>query len=154
MKNFKIIIVAIAIAFVAVSCGKGSSVDAALSQIEKAMDKVEKNKTSMTEADWEALSADLEQPAKVLNDALESDQVSGLKKIKIAAVMVRYMAVAGEAALHTVTDELKLKMGESNDLLESIPAASELQEIIKSDELNESVQEIQKALEELQKIGE
>ena len=151
--KFQIIIVAIAIVFAAVSCGKGSSVNTALSQIEKAMDKVEKNKTSMTEADWKALSAELEQPAQVLNDALENDQVGGLKKIKIAAVMLRYAAVAGEAAMYTLTDSLKVKMEETL-LADSISvAADDLQELFEGDELKEAIQELQKATEELQKLA-
>ena len=150
--NFKIIIVAIVLAFVAVSCGKGSSIDAALSQMEKAMDKVEKNKTSMTTADWQALNEELEQPAKILNDALESDQVGALKKIKISAVVLRYAMVAGEAAMHTVTDELKEKVEETH-LADSISAATGLlQEVFESDEMKEALQGLQEAVEEMQKI--
>jgi len=131
---YRISILVIAIAFVAVSCGgKGSSVDAALSQIEKIIDKVEKNKTSMTEADWKAVDAELEQPAKVLSDALESNEVGTLKKIKISTVMLRYTAVVSEAALHTVADSLKMKT-EETQLSDSISAAfDQLQEAADSD---------------------
>ena len=147
--NFKLIIMAVAIVFVAVSCGKGSSVDAALSQIEKTMDKVEKNKTSMTEADWKALSEELEQPIKILDDALESNQIGAIKKIKISAVMLRYMTVVGEAAIHTVTDSLKVKLEETH-LVDSISAVSnKLQEVFESDEIKRAMQELQKAAGEL-----
>ena len=151
--NFKTIIVAIAIVFVAVSCGgKGSSVDAALSQIEKSMDKVEKNKTSMTEADWKTLEAELEAPAKVLSDALESNKVGAMKKLKITTTMMRYVAVIGEAAMRTVTDSLKVIMDDTN-LVDSISEGAEmLQELFGSDEMKEAMQELQKATEELKKI--
>ena len=137
--NFYIITMVIAIAFAAVSCGSGSSVDAALAKIEKAMDKVEKNKTSMTEADWEALGEELEQPMKVLNDALENNQVGAMKKLKITAAMMRYMAVASEAALHTLMEETQL-------------ANEEMQEVFDSEEMKQAMQELQKAAEELQKL--
>ena len=151
--KFKIIIAVITIALVSVSCGsKSSSIDTALSLIEKAMDKVEKNKTSMTEADWKALSEELEQPAKVLSDALENDQVGALKKLKITATMLRYTAVISEAALHTVTDSLKIKLEESH-LTDSISAISDkLKDALDSDEMKQAVQELQKAAEELQQV--
>jgi len=140
--NFKIIIAAIIIAFAVVSCGnKGSSIDAALSQIEKAMDKVEKNKASMTEADWQALSDELEAPVKILNEALESDQVSTLKKLKISAAVLRCATVASEAALYTLTDSLSV-------------VADELQEVFGSDEMKQAMQEFHKAAEELRKLEE
>jgi len=144
--NFYIITMVIAIAFAAVSCGSGSSVDAALAKIEKAVDKVEKNKTSMTEADWEALEKELEQPMKVLSDALENNQVGAMKKLKITAAMMRYMAVLSEAALHTVTDELKVVMEETQ------LANEEMQEVFDSEEMKQAMQELQKAVEELQKL--
>ena len=151
--NFKIIIMAMAIVFVAVSCGKGTSVDGALSQIEKAMDKVEKNKTSMTEADWQALGEELEQPLQILNDALESNKVGMVQKIKITAAVMRYAAVAGEAALHTVTDSLKVVVEETH-LVDSISAlTNQLQETLDSDEMDQAMQELQKAAEELQKLS-
>ena len=149
----KISVLAIAVVFLAFSCGgKGASVDTALSQIEKAMQKVEKNKTSMTEADWKALSDELEQPAKVLNDALESNDVGALKKIKISAVMLRYATVVSEAAFHTVTDSLKVKMEETHFADSISVAVGQLNEALESDELKQSMEELQKAVEELQKL--
>lgn len=150
MKNLKIIIVAMVVgAFVFVSCGKGSSVDAALSKIEQAMDKVEKNKTSMTEADWQALNEELEQPLKVLGEALESNKVGFVQKAKITAVMMRYGAVAAGAAFHTVTDKM-----EETHLLDSISdVGNKLQEALGGDDMKEAMQELQKAAEELGKIG-
>jgi len=150
---YKISILAIAIAFIAVSCGggKSASVDEALSQIEKAIEKVEKNKTSMTEADWRGLNVELEQPAKVLSDALESDEVGTLKKLKISAVMLRYATVISEAALHTVTDSLRIKIEETQFADSIAEATDKLQEILESDELKQSIEELQKAAEALQK---
>jgi len=147
--NLKIIIAVIAIAVITVSCGsKGSSIDAALAKIEKAMDKVEKNKTSMTEADWKALEAELEQPAKVLSDALESNQVSTLKKLKISAAIMRYTVVLSEAAMRTAVEQL-----EETHFADSIAAVTEqLHDVLAGDEMKQALQELQKATEELHKI--
>jgi ABC-type glycerol-3-phosphate transport system substrate-binding protein len=145
--NFKITIMAMAIAFIAVSCGSDSSVDAALSQIEKAMDKVEKNKSSMTEADWQVLNEELEQPLSVLNKALEDNKVSALKKLKISAAALRFATVAGEAALHTVTDSLKIQIEDSQITNEQI------QEMFNNEEMTQAMQELEKVSEELQKIN-
>ena len=147
--NFKIIIMAIAIVFLAASCGKGSSVDAALSQIEKAMDKIEKNKGTMTEADWQAMSEELEAPFKILNDALENNQIGAMKKLKITAVLMRYAAVASGAAVNTMTDLLK-----ESHLTDSISSiATKLQEEFDSDVMDQAMQELQNAADELQKIA-
>jgi len=153
--NFKIIVVLLAVVFAVVSCGgKGSSIDGALSQMEKAMDKIEKNKTSMTTSDWEALNKELEEPAKVLSEAMESDQVGALKKLKITGVMLRYATIAGEAAFHTVTDSLKT-MAEESHLSDSISVVSkQLNEAFENDEMKEALQELQKAAEELKKLGQ
>ena len=150
--NFKIILVAIAIAFTAVSCGKGSSVDAALSQIENALAKLEKNKTSMTEADWQAFSDELEKPAQILSQALESNQVGTMKKLQISAAMMRYAVVIGEAAMHTLADSLKVHSEEIHGLVEAVSENSEeLQEVIDGVDLQQAMQELQKAAEKLQK---
>ena len=146
-------IMAIAITFTAVSCGKGSSVDAALSQIEKAMNKVEKNKTSMTEADWQTLTDELEGPANVLNAALESDKVSVMKKLKITAAMLRYAAVVGEAVMHTVADSLSVMSNQLQDAFENDEMKQALQGALEGDEMKQILEELQKATEELQKIA-
>ena len=154
MKNIRTIaaLALLAVMTLAMSCGgRGSSVDAALSQIEKAMDKVAENKTSMTEADWEMLGEELEQPAAILKDALESNDVSAMQKIKITAAMLRYTAVVSEAALHTVTDSLKIKMEEAH-FADSLSAATDqLQKALNSDEMKEAMKELQKVAEELEK---
>ena len=146
-------IMAIAITLTAASCGKGSSVDAALSQIEKAMSRVEKNKTSMTEADWQALSNELEEPANVLNAALESDKVGVVKKLKISAAMLRYAAVLSEAVMHTVADSLSVVSSQLQESFESDEIKQALQGVFEGDEIKQAMSELQKVAEELQKLG-
>ena len=144
MKTTKTIIAAtmlLAIMTMAVSCGGSSPVDSALSKMEKAMDKVEKNKTSMTDADWKELNAELEETCKILEQALESNDVGVMKKLKISAVVLRYGLVVGEAALHTAVDSLNRQMEESG-------ANDQLKEALNSDELKNAMEELQKALEQ------
>ena len=135
--NFKMMLVAVIITCAAVSCGsKDAAVDTALAQIEKALDKVEKNKTSMTEADWTILSEELAKPGKILQDALESNQVSAVKKIKIAAVMQRYVLSIQQAAFNTV-----------NKTFSDMP--DELQKALSGDEMKQAMEELQKAMDQL-----
>ena len=128
------------------ACGGGSSsVNSALSQMEKAMEKVEKNKTSMTTEDWKELDKELEDCVKVLNEALESEDVGTMTKLKISAVVLRYAAVAGEAALHTVTDSLKVQMGTEEE--------SQFKEVMESNEMKDVMKELEKLGKELENLG-
>ena len=147
----------LAVMTMAISCGGGSSsVDAALSQMEKAMDKVEENKTSMTEADWKALAAELEQPAKILEEAVESNSLGAMARLRITAAMMRYVAILSEAALHTVTDSLNVHMEEFNEKMEEMNLSDslsivgdQLKEALNSEELKNAVQELQNAQRKL-----
>ncbi|MDR2584877.1 MAG: hypothetical protein LBC84_01445 [Prevotellaceae bacterium] len=103
--NYKTIFAAIILTLFCVSCGGGGgatlTVDSALKQMEKAMDKVEKNKDAMTEADWTALAEELEAPFKMLNEAIEKEEVGVMKMLQISAVLMRYSLVFAEAGLNT-----------------------------------------------------
>jgi hypothetical protein len=148
MKNVKLILIALAVAFMAASCGNGNSIDAALNQVEKAMDKVEKNKTSMTANDWKSFNEEMEAPCKVLNDALESNDVGTLKKLKISAVVLRMAAVAGEAAMHTAIDSLNVKMQETG-IADSI---AKISDALQGEEAQQGLEDLQKAVGELEKM--
>ena len=159
MKYTKLVaaFVLLAVMTMALSCGGGSSsVDTALSQMEKAMEKVEKNKTSMTEADWKALEADLEQPAKILEEAMEGNSIGAMARLRIAAAMMRYVALLSEAALHTVTDSLNVHMEELNEKMEEINLADslsivgdQLKDALNSEELKNAIEELQNAQRKL-----
>jgi hypothetical protein len=141
--NLKNIIGIIAIAIIVVSCGGGiggSSVNAALSQFEKAMERVEKNKNSMTEADWEAFSKELEEPIRILEDAAENNKIGMAEKIKISAVMMRYAAVLHEAAISTAAKSL-------NEYIEETKDNEQLQEVLNIEELQKAMQEMQNQLQ-------
>ena len=131
----------LAVMMMAVSCGGGSSssVNSAISQMEKAIDKVEKNKASMTEADWKALEAELEEPAAILEAALESNSVGAMDKLKITAISLRYVAILSEAALSTINDSLSV-------------FNEQLQEQLNSDEMKDALKELEKGAKELEEI--
>jgi hypothetical protein len=148
IKDLKFIVIALVVAFMATSCGSGNPIDTALNQVEKAMDKVEKNKTSMTADDWKAFNEEMDAPCKVLNDALESNEVGTLKKIKISAVVLRMATVAGEAAMHTAIDSLNVKMQEAG-VADSIATMTDA---LKSEEVQQGLQDLQKAADELKNI--
>ncbi|MDR1746426.1 MAG: hypothetical protein LBR49_04060 [Tannerella sp.] len=96
-------------------CGGKNSVDGSIDKIESAIKKIEKNKTSMTEADWKQVNEELEEPCRVLKEALDSDRVGALKKLRITGVMIKFAAIAGEAGLHTAADELGKKLQEKEE---------------------------------------
>jgi len=137
-------IVAIALLVVmmmAASCGGGgnAAINTAISQMEKAIDRVEKNKGSMTEADWKALEKELEEPAAILEAALENNSVSTMEKLKITAVSIRYMAVLSEAALKTVNDSLSIY-------------SEQIKEQLNSDEMKDALKELEKGAKEMEKF--
>ena len=130
----KLIITGIIVALFA-ACG-GSSVDKSISKVEKAIEKVEKNKGEMTEADWEALAKEVEEPLKVISDALEKDKVGLVTKMKIVAVSAKWAAVIGQAGLK----ELGRQMVEAGKELEK--AKQELDDSGALKELEKAVQEL------------
>jgi len=133
----KIIIIGIIAAIVGAGCGGGaSSLDKSVSQVEKALEKVEKNKGKMTEDDWRVLEKELEEPLKVISDALESDKVGVLAKVKIVALAARWTAALAEAGIY----EIEKQTGIDRENWES-----ELEKVAK--ELEKAGEEFEKAVE-------
>jgi TRAP-type C4-dicarboxylate transport system substrate-binding protein len=138
----KLIIVFVIVA-VCAACGGSSAVDKAVSRVEKALEKVEKNKGKMTGDDWKALEKELEEPLKVISDALEKDAVGMIGKMKILAVTAKWAATLTEAGM----SELEKKTG-----VEREKWGQELEKAVK--ELDGDIgKEIEKAAQELQRIA-
>ena len=131
----KVIITAVIVA-VCAACGGSSSVDKAISQVEKAIEKVEKNKGKMTDDEWNALKREVEEPLKVISDALEKNQVGLTAKIKIATVSAKWGAALAGAGLR----EIEKNKDEWSKELEK--------QGVNMDELNK---ELEKAAKELEK---
>jgi len=105
-------------------CGGGSSsVDKAISQIDKAIEKLEKKKGDMTEEEWRAIEKEVEEPLKVIADALENDKVGAMAKLKIIAVTTKWATAVSQIGLK----ELEKRSGEFTKELEN--AAKELEKI-------------------------
>jgi len=102
----KVIIVCI-ISVLFVGCGGSSAVDKAMSQVEKSTEKLEKGKGKMTEADWNALNKEMEEPFNVLADAVKNNKVGAMSKIKIVALTARWTAAAAAAGF----DEMGKQLG-------------------------------------------
>ncbi|MDR1722674.1 MAG: hypothetical protein LBR84_01890 [Tannerella sp.] len=116
MKRLSVLFIAgiVAVACLA-GCGGKDPVDNSLEQIEKAIQKVEKNKKSMTEEDWKAFSKEVEEPCRILDQALKDKEVGTMKKLKISATMLKFAAIAGEAGLNTAVEKLGEKVKEATD---------------------------------------
>jgi len=140
----KLIITGIIVAVFA-ACGGASSVDKAISRVEKAVEKVEKNKGKMTEADWETLAKEVEEPLKVISDALEKDKVGVMTKMKIVAVSAKWAAAISQVGLN----ELGRQMVEAGKEIEK--TTKELEDSGALKELEQAIQELGKENSDLAK---
>ena len=132
-----------------VACAK-SPVDKAMEKIDKSIEKVEKNKDKMTKKDFEALDKEMEEPLKVLNDALENDEVGALDKLKIVGKVTKWAAVLVSAGFKVVGDELGKEMKESGVETTTGDDVKKVLEEVKStgDEVKKTLEELQSASDE------
>ena len=132
MRNFFVVLACMTSILLIVACAK-SPVDKAMEKIDKSIEKVEKNKDKMTKKDFEVLDKEMEEPLKVLNDALENDEVGALDKLKIVGKVTKWAAVLVSAGFKVVGDEL----------------AKELEEVKSTgDEVKKTLEELQSASDE------
>ena len=144
----KLIIVGMIVALCA-ACG-GSAVDKSISKVEKALAKVEKNKGKMTEADWKALEKEVEEPLKVISEALEKDKVGIVGKMKIVAVTAKWATVLAEAGI----SELEKRTGvERENFGKELEKAAKEIEKNSGGDLEKLASELEKAAKELEKIA-
>ena len=123
-KMRKLIFIGIIVAICA-GCGGASPVDKAISQVEQALEKVEKNKGNMTEADWENLEKEMEEPLQVIVDALENNKIGMVDRIKVMTLVGKWTAVAMEAGLSEI--EKSTGIDRENFINELENAAQELE---------------------------
>ena len=89
MKKTIVALMCIVSLVIMTACG-GSPVDKSLKKIDTAIEKLEKaNK----------IGKDLEEPLKVLNEALENDEIGGVTKLKIVAKVSKLSILAISAGL-------------------------------------------------------
>ena len=131
----RIIIMSIIAAMLA-GCGGASPIDRSVSQVEKALEKVEKNKGKMTEDDWIILNKELEEPLKVISDALESNKVGLVTKMKMVALATRWAAALTEAGI----SEIERQTGIHRENWET--------------ELENAAKELEKTASEMEKISD
>lgn len=145
MKKILVALACMASIILIVACAK-SPVDKTLDKIDKSIKKVEKSKDKMTKADFEVLNKEMEEPLKVLNDALEDDEVGAIDKLKIVGKVTKWAAVLVSAGFKTATDEL------GKELKESGVTGDEVKKALK--EVESASGEIEKALKESGLTGE
>jgi len=110
-----------------VGCG-GSSLDNAISQVEKSTEKLTTGKGKMTEADWQSLQKETEAPLKVIADELQAGKVGAMDKIKIMAVMAQWSAAVMNAGFSEVakqTEDLGKSLENASKELEKVSADSD-----------------------------
>lgn len=160
MRNFFVVLACMTSILLIVACAK-SPVDKAMEKIDKSIEKVEKNKDKMTKKDFEALDKEMEEPLKVLNDALENDEVGALDKLKIVGKVTKWAAVLVCAGFKVVGDELGKELKESGVTGEDVKKALEGVETTTGDDVKKVLEEVKstgdevkKTLEELQSASD
>ena len=157
MRNFFVVLACMTSILLIVACAK-SPVDKAMEKIDKSIEKVEKNKDKMTKKDFEALDKEMEEPLKVLNDALENDEVGALDKLKIVGKVTKWAAVLVSAGFKVVGDELGKELKESGEdvkkALEGVETTTgdDVKKVL--EEVKSTGDEVKKTLEELQSASD
>ena len=147
----KLIIISV-IAVIFAGCGGSSSIDKAITQVEKALEKVEKNKGKMTESDWENLEKEVEEPMQAIANALESNRVGAMERIKLVAVMTKWSAVVMEAGFASIEKQTGIDRENWGNEMENVSKEIEKAfEGIDKNELEKAAKELEKALEGLGK---
>ncbi len=136
----KKLILAVLIAAICTACG-GSPIDKSIKQVEKALERVEKNKADMSRADWEALGKEMEEPLTVINEALENDEIGVLGKVKVVMLVAKLTAFMAEAGVATLEKETGIDRENFGAELEK--AGREIEKAI-----GEAEEKIQEAVEE------
>ena len=133
MKKFIIIGI---IAAICAGCGGSSSLDKAINQVEKALEKVEKNKGNMTETDWKALETEVEEPLQVIAKALEENKVGIVDRVKVITLVGKWSAVVMEAGFTEIEKQTGINRNDWNNELEKAAkefekAANDLEKALK-----------------------
>ena len=98
------------IVMILIGCGGGaSSVEKAISQVDKAIEKLEKKKGNVTEEDWLAIEKEVEEPLKVISDALDNDKVGPMTKLKLVAVTARWATAIAQSGFGKMIEEKSLE---------------------------------------------
>jgi hypothetical protein len=100
------------IALVLTVCG-GSSIDRAFDKLDKAIEKAEKNKTKMTQDDWKDFFEELEAPCRVLNEAMEKNELGALKKLKLLTTCSKLIVLTGDMAVNNAEFQKLLFSGKN-----------------------------------------
>jgi competence CoiA-like predicted nuclease len=104
-------------------------VDKAIGKVDKAIEQLEKKKGKLSEEDWKAIESEVEEPLKVIANALDNNTVGAMGKIKILAVTAKWAAALTEAGISEL--EKKTGVDRENFSKELDKVAKELEKAIK-----------------------
>ena len=143
-KGFYLLIFVMAVTLM-VSCGR-NEVKQSLQQMEKIVEKAEKEKDKLSKEEWKTLAEQFEAQEKKLNEASEANKIGMLDQVKRLGLTTRWAAASGPSTLNDMFEkmgeELKADDGSSlkglNEMLGSIKDAITSEETNGSEETNES----------------
>lgn len=104
MKKSLVALVCIVSLVIMTACG-GSPVDKALKKIDASIEKLEKAQKKgdkLSKEDLDQIGKDLAEPLKVLNEALEKDEIGGITKLKILGKVSKLSLLAINAGLQNL----------------------------------------------------
>ncbi len=127
-----------------VSCGRSEG-KSALRDLEKIVEKAEKNKDKLSAEEWKELFAEFQEKEAIANEAAEKNELGITGKVKLLALTTRWAAAYGprmfedmasemdEAGLNDFEGELKKMGGELKEMLKSLSEDSIMQEALEQD---------------------
>jgi len=93
----KRLIIAGIIVIIFAGCSKPpSAFDKSMNQIEEAINQLEEKKDNLSEEEWYYIENEVEEPMKVVTDALENGKGGVKVKMKLVSLMARWTTVVTE----------------------------------------------------------
>ena len=135
----KVLVISIIVSLLA-CCGNSSSLDSEIKQIDKAIEKIEKSKDSMTPSDWEALEKEVEKPLQTIQDAIESGKLNSVQRIKLITVTARWSVAVMEAGFSEIEKQTGIERDKWGEEIEKF--SKEMEKV--SEEMEKTAKEFEK----------
>ncbi len=114
-----------------VSCGGQNEGKKALREMEKIVEKAEKDKEKLTPEEWKALALEFEQYEKTVNEAIENNKIGAVGQMKCLTLTTRWATVYGPEMLQEMIPDLSEPLKNKGDELEQLIRALDEDSIMK-----------------------
>ena len=104
-KGFYLLIFVMAVTLM-VSCGR-NEVKQSLQQMEKIVEKAEKEKDKLSQEEWKMLAEQFEEYKKIVKNALENKKIGATVQSRCTALTTRWAALCGPIMLEVLFPDLR-----------------------------------------------